>query len=58
MIKIYSSILFFIAAPLICLAQKNTDTLKRDTARHLTAVTVKGYLIEQPVLSVPASVAV
>ena len=58
MIKNYSSILFLIAAPLISLAQKNTDTLKRDTARHLIPVTVKAYLIEQPVLSVPASVAV
>ncbi|HTD38975.1 MAG TPA: TonB-dependent receptor, partial [Mucilaginibacter sp.] len=58
MMKIYIPICLFVAAPLICLAQKNTDTLKRDTTRHLTPVTVKGYLIEQPVLSVPASVAV
>src|SRR3569833_2972771 len=29
-----------------------------DSVKHLSAVTVKGYLIEQPVLSVPASVSV
>src|SRR5437879_3329820 len=58
MMKIYIPICFFIAVPFICLAQKINDTLKRDTSRHLTEVTVKGYLIEQPVLIVPASVAV
>jgi iron complex outermembrane recepter protein len=58
MFKIYSSILFLITVPFICFAQRSADSLKRDTTRHLTPVTVKGYLIEQPVLSVPASVAV
>lgn len=58
MMKIYSSICLFIISPILCFAQKSNDTLKGDTFRHLTEVTVKGYLIEQPVLSVPASVSV
>lgn len=57
MIKIYFAVCFLVG-PIVCFAQKSNDTLKRDTARHLTEVTVKGYLTEQPVLSVPASVAV
>jgi iron complex outermembrane receptor protein len=57
MAKIYLFILFIFFAD-TCFAQKTTDSLKRDTARHLSQVTVKGYLIEQPVLSVPASVSV
>ena len=56
--KIYIPACFFLIAPIVCLAQKSNDTLKRDTLRHLAQITVKGYLIEQPVLSVPASVAV
>lgn len=35
---------------------KKADTLKNDSVRNLHAVTVKGYLSEQPMLSVPASV--
>jgi iron complex outermembrane receptor protein len=58
MMKIYLSICLLIVSPIICFAQKSNDTLRRDTSRHLTEVTVKGYLIEQPVLSVPASVSV
>ncbi|HEY8999846.1 MAG TPA: TonB-dependent receptor [Mucilaginibacter sp.] len=58
MTKIYLPILLFVAVPFISLSQSRTDTLKKDTTRHLTELTVKGYLIEQPVLSVPASVAV
>ncbi|HTK19567.1 MAG TPA: TonB-dependent receptor, partial [Mucilaginibacter sp.] len=58
MMKIYSPILLFIAAPFISFSQNRTDTLSKDTTRHLTELTVKGYLIEQPVLGVPASVAV
>jgi iron complex outermembrane receptor protein len=58
MMKIYSTICLFILSPILCFSQKRSDTLKRDTFRHLTEVTVKGYLIEQPVLSVPASVSV
>ncbi|MFI5162809.1 MAG: TonB-dependent receptor [Sphingobacteriales bacterium] len=56
MAKIYLLIIsvFFVHT---CFAQK-TDSVKRDTTRHLSQVTVKGYLVEQPVLSVPASVSV
>jgi iron complex outermembrane receptor protein len=39
-------------------AQRTADTLKRDSTKHLQSVTVTGYLIEQPVLDVPASVSV
>jgi len=57
MAKIYS---FIICIFLIsdCFAQKATDSLKRDTTKHLSQVTVTGYLIDQPVLGVPASVSV
>src|ERR1700744_1768658 len=41
-----------------CLAQKKADSLKRDTTRRLSQVIVTGYLTDQPVLSVPASVSV
>jgi len=41
-----------------CFAQKATDTIKPDTTKHLQGVTVTGYLTEQPVLGVPASVSV
>ncbi len=55
--KIYLFIVSILFAD-TCFAQKSIDSLKHDTARHLSQVTVKGYLIEQPVLSVPASVSV
>jgi iron complex outermembrane receptor protein len=58
MTKIYFSIIFIIAFSAVCFAQRSPDTLKKDSAKHLTGVTVRGYLIEQPVLSVPASVSV
>lgn len=58
MTKIYPLFFLFIAVPFFSFSQNRIDTLKKDTARHLTELTVKGYLIEQPVLSVPASVAV
>src|SRR5437879_3368193 len=53
----FSLILVFIVHT-FCLAQKPADTLKRDSTKHLTGATVTGYLIEQPILSVPASVSV
>ncbi|HTE02097.1 MAG TPA: TonB-dependent receptor [Mucilaginibacter sp.] len=58
MVKIYLLLFFVFGACTIGFAQKKADTLKRDSAKHLTEVTVRGYLIEQPVLSVPASVSV
>jgi iron complex outermembrane receptor protein len=48
----------------ICLFQafssfaQKPDTLRRDTTKRLGQVTVTGYLTDQPVLSVPASVSV
>jgi len=58
MSKNYPLFFLFIAVPFVSFSQARTDTLQKDTARNLTELTVKGYLIEQPVLSVPASVAV
>ncbi|MBS1529191.1 MAG: TonB-dependent receptor [Bacteroidetes bacterium] len=48
----------FIFISLSSFAQKKPDTLRRDTTKHLNPVTVTGYLTDQPVLSVPASVSV
>src|SRR6202000_1430715 len=58
MSRVYFLLFPLIAAPIICLGQKGNDTLKRDSAKHLTELTVKGYLVEQPLLAVPASVSV
>src|SRR5258708_7609702 len=58
MIKAYLLALLIFGACTNCFAQKKPDTLKTDSAKHLTEITVKGYLTEQPVLSVPASVSV
>jgi iron complex outermembrane receptor protein len=56
--KIYLFVFFVIfCLPLVTSGQsKSKDTA--DTAKNLQEVTVKGYLNEQPVLSVPASVSV
>jgi len=56
MAKIYFFIICLFFAH-TCFAQK-PDSVKRDTVRHLSQVMVRGYLTEQPVLSVPASVSV
>jgi iron complex outermembrane receptor protein len=58
MMKAYLSVIFIFSAHTFCFAQKLPDTLKNDSTKHLTGVTVRGYLLEQPVLSVPASVSV
>jgi iron complex outermembrane receptor protein len=58
MLKIYFSIFFAVILCSVCSAQKTPDTLKTDSAKHLSGVVVRGYLTEQPVLSVPASVTV
>lgn len=57
MAKIYAFIIcvFFAST---CFAQKRVDSLRRDTGKRITEVTVTGYLTEQPVLGVPASVSV
>ncbi|MDR3693468.1 TonB-dependent receptor domain-containing protein [Mucilaginibacter sp.] len=53
MVKIYTS-LFFIFA----IATGVAGQTQKDTSRNLQAVTIKAYLTEQPVLTVPASVSV
>jgi iron complex outermembrane receptor protein len=58
MIKIYLSAIFIIVGSTVCFAQKIRGKLKNDSTRHLSELTVTGYLSEQPVLSVPASVSV
>jgi iron complex outermembrane receptor protein len=58
MIKIYFPLVFIFVISLSANAQNKSDSLKKDSAKLLQAVTVRGYLSEQPVLSVPASVGV
>jgi len=55
MAKVYVLIIFISAITTAAFAQQNTQA-KTDSTRHLQETTIKGYLIEQPVLSVPASV--
>ncbi|TEW67493.1 TonB-dependent receptor [Mucilaginibacter phyllosphaerae] len=57
MIKNYSSLFLFLLFFNTAFAQTKPDG-KPDTVRQLPPVMVKGYLSEQPVLSVPASVSV
>jgi iron complex outermembrane receptor protein len=57
-IKLYFILFFIIALNVSVLAQTRSDSLKSDSTRQLQAVTVSGYLSEQPILSIPASVSV
>ena len=57
-IKIYFTFIFILLFDAVVLANNMHDTAKRDTARHLNEVMVRGYLSDQPVQSVPASVSV
>jgi len=57
-IKIYATLLFTFIFNGALFAQHKTDSLKNDSARHLNQVIVTGYLSDQPVLAVPASVGV
>lgn len=56
--KTYLTSIFLLLFPAFLLAQKPADSLKKDSIRQLTEVIVKGYLSDQPVLAVPASVSV
>ncbi len=56
--KIYLALIFIFVIASGANAQKKPDTLKKDTILQLQPVTVRAYLSEQPVLSVPASVSV
>jgi iron complex outermembrane receptor protein len=58
MVKIYLSFILIFAGYTIASAQQVTSGSPGDTVKHLPGATVRGYLIEQPVLSVPASVSV
>jgi iron complex outermembrane receptor protein len=57
MVKIYFIPIFIFAIATGANAQ-NSAPLKKDSVEQLNPVTVKAYLSEQPVLSVPASVSV
>jgi iron complex outermembrane receptor protein len=52
--KIYFTLVLIFAAGIVASAQSK----KADTAKKLNTVTVRGYLSDQPMLSVPASVSV
>lgn len=58
MIKIYAALLFTLIFNGALFAQQKNDSLKNDSARQLNQVIVTGYLSDQPVLAVPASVGV
>ncbi len=54
MFKIYFTLVLIFAAGIVASAQSK----KADTAKKINTVTVRGYLSDQPMLSVPASVSV
>lgn len=58
MIKYYLSLFSLVILSATTFAQTKPTTNNPDTLRQLKPVTVKAYLSEQPVLSVPASVSV
>lgn len=55
MAKLYTLLLLVLVVVSTVCAQKR-DTTKADTVKQVQPVTVKGYLTEQPVMTVPASV--
>ncbi len=56
--KLYLTVFLVYAFSAVSFAQKQVDSLKKDSARLLNEVIIKGYLSDQPVLAVPASVSV
>lgn len=58
MIKLYFVLILLIPITTGAYAQDTTIKKKPDTIKQLQPVLIRGYLSEQPVLSVPASVAV
>ncbi len=58
MVKICLSFILIFAGCTFVSAQQTTNNSPGDTTKQLPGLTVRGYLIEQPVLSVPASVSV
>jgi iron complex outermembrane receptor protein len=57
-VKLYFSLFSIFIVGTAAYAQALTDTIKTDSARHLQPVTVRGYLSDKPLLSVPASVSI
>jgi iron complex outermembrane receptor protein len=57
-IKNFLLLIFIFLMALGVKAQDKSNTLKKDSAKQLQSVTIRGYLSEQPVLRVPASVGV
>ena len=58
MVKAYAILILTFVFNSALFAQKKIDSIKKDSARNLNQVIVKGYLSDQPVLAVPASVSV
>ena len=56
MIKIYFLFIFIFLANGALFAQTKPDSLKNDSVRHISQVTITGYLTDLPMQSVPASV--
>jgi iron complex outermembrane receptor protein len=56
--KVYLPLLLTFAFNNFLFAQKKPDSLKNDSTKQLNEIRVRGYLSDQPVLSVPASVSV
>src|SRR5471030_2049223 len=56
MIKFYITLFLLLVAWSVVRAQTKTDSTKADSIKHLRDVMVKGYLSDQPLLDVPASV--
>src|ERR1700743_2110457 len=56
MIKQYLCLLLFIVLTGGAVAQTSLSSTPKDTVKHLPPVTIRGYLSDQPLLNVPASV--
>ena len=56
MVKIYFTLFLIFSCTLRLSAQQKNDSLKTDSLHKLNEVTVRGYLSDQPILNVPASV--
>jgi len=56
--NIYFLLIFVFFTSVAVCAQNKPDTIKKDSTKLLQPVTVRGYLSEQPVLTIPASVGV
>lgn len=56
MIKFYAALFFILISGIAAQAQIKTDSIKADSIKRLQAVTIKGYLSDEPLLNVPASV--